>query len=308
MHSTVGTISLSRRGPSEDGQISYDLGPRLLINHARNPFSVSRLTSRTRTPAEMLDRIDPLTLQVDESILAFRSQIPALDAVRHALTRGRSLNISPSDAKTPDELLRRPGILPDGSGLTTTLHALQALRRGDVARTGTPFVKGDSETLDQVVEWTKLVLPFLKDIQTVQDVHTGTYIGYLSMEAEKPLRIPLQAASDGTVKWLSIVCYILTSSTFFTLEEPENFLHPKMQEFLISLIRDNIDEDRYGSILISTHSETLINYCRPDELLIFSFDNNRTECSRIRNPEKVAEQINKTGFGLGYYYASNAIS
>jgi predicted ATPase len=164
------------------------------------------------------------------------------------------------------------------------------------------------ETLDMVVMWTQLVFPDLKAIQVTQDPHTGKFLGNFIISAND-LKIPLQAASDGTLKWLAFVSLLTTSGGTYSFEEPENFLHPKMQQFIVSLIRDSLKEDNNGEyFILSTHSETLINQCAPKELILFSFNNGATSCKRLDSPEAVTQEINKTGFGLGYYYANNAVS
>ena len=165
------------------------------------------------------------------------------------------------------------------------------------------------EGLDTIIEWTKLVFPSLEDIEVLSDPHSGKYLVYLIVSAQERLRISLQSASDGTIKWLSLVSSLITPSFINSIEEPENFLHPRMQEFLVHIIRDSLSIRRESSyFLISTHSETLINKCTPEELTLFDFENNKTSCRRIKNVEKVQEEINKTGFGLGYYYAANVLS
>jgi predicted ATPase len=166
------------------------------------------------------------------------------------------------------------------------------------------------DALETIVNWTKLVLPELANITISADPHTGKYIGYLWVgEKDQSLRVPLQAASDGTLKWLILSSLILSRGGIYSLEEPENFLHPQMQQFLISLIRENLSEDGpFGYLILSTHSETIINQCRPEELVLFRFDRGKTSCNRLKNPEAVREEINSTGFGLGAYYVSNAVS
>ena len=68
---------------------------------------------------------------------------------------------------------------------------------------------------------------------------------------------------------------------------------------------------RGGSILVSghmtTHSETLLNHCRPEELIIISMSDGKTVAKRYSQPSEISEEIRRTGFGLGYYYTSNAL-
>jgi predicted ATPase len=196
----------------------------------------------------------------------------------------------------------------DGSGLTSTLHALQNLRKGGPRRLSSRLRRANRSTLDEIVDWSKLVFPNLSDILVAQDPHTGKYLANLVLGDEKPLKLPLQSASDGTLKWLSLVTLITASGGLYSIEEPENFLHPKMLEYLVDLVRESYRPLRFGSYFIfSTHSETLVNYCHPSELVIFDFIDNATVCSRVSNPHETLEKINQTGFGLGYYYANNSL-
>jgi predicted ATPase len=168
------------------------------------------------------------------------------------------------------------------------------------------------DILETITEWTRLVFPDLRELNVSQDPHTGKYIGSLIVarkSQELPLKIPFQSASDGTLKWLSLISLITTTNTTHCIEEPENFLHPKMQQFLVQIIRDHVPEmGRASYFVISTHSETLINECDPAELVLFKFQDGRTVCNRLKSADRMHEEINRTGFGLGYFYAANAIS
>jgi predicted ATPase len=307
----VGTIALTRRSPSEDMQPRWQITKRLFAESPRNPLSVSDGIYRGTERPSVLQRLGNILLGVDESFLsaASRYSFPALEAVRSSITRGRSFNIAPDRSRMPDDISKPPGIMRDGSGLTATLHNLQAMRGRRGARRVTRLRRASPATIVEILEWTKLIFPEMSEIRIVEDPHTGKYLGYLLVgDGKQPLHVPFQSASDGTLKWLSLVTLVLTSGGAYSIEEPENFLHPKMQQFLVQIIRDNLPGyTGHGYFIFSTHSETLINYCRPSELIVFDFEEGKTVCSRIENPDRVLAEINRTGFGLGYYYASNAL-
>ena len=243
-------------------------------------------------------------------MFSVRTGFPALDAVKYAITRGRSFNILPNKVRDADDLTRPPGIARDGSGLTSTLHFLQRLKKYPNLHTTARLRAARPNSIDMVVEWTKLVFPQLKEISTSPDPHTGKVLGSLliGIDEEKPIKIGFQSASDGTLKWLSLITLVVGSGGVYTVEEPENFLHPRMQQFLIQLFRDSLENtgpENY--FILSTHSETLINQCKVEELVLFEFGAEGTRCHRLSNPERIREEINRTGFGLGYYYANNSI-
>jgi predicted ATPase len=305
--SALGSFSITRRSASFDEAPIFQISPRLLARTELNPLSIAPRFRATKTwnPAEELDDY-ALNLEPDESFLTSRPMMPAVEAVRLAVTRGRSFNIIPSCARAPDDLTRQPVIQRDGSGLSATLHYLKLAAKGTGRRRRALLSrKINPSSFGMALEWTKLVFPDLVDISVTQDPHTGKYLVHLIV-GDKPLKIPLAAASDGTIKWLAFVCLMVTSRSASSIEEPENFLHPKMQQFLVDIIRDTVGDSRPGYFLISTHSETLVNQCKPEELIIFELDGG-TRCRRIEDSRAVMDEINETGFGLGYYYANNAL-
>jgi len=303
----VGSIQAVRRAGGEDPPADWQFGSRLLVEHDRNPLSK---VDAAYSKQKIVDRIPRLRTGNDHSILtrASRYDFPALEAVRVAIVRGRSFNIAPNKAREAEDISRVPGIGRDGSGLAATLFALQGLRKASQPRRLARLPKAEPRSLDEMLEWSRLVLPELEDIQVQQDPHTGKFSALLLMASAQTLKIPLASASDGTLKWLSLVALILTSGGVYSLEEPENFLHPRMQQNLVQLIRESFADASRGSYFVfSTHSETLINCCRPEELVIFEFMEGATVCSRIDDPSAVLNEINRTGFGLGYYFANNAL-
>jgi len=310
----VGSIHIKRRTPSPEIEPTIAISPRLLSSGIRNPLRYLRRAVTRNSPPRLIRSDGEYNIlsapAPDESLLGMRPIRPAMEAVREAISRGRAFNLNPSLAREPDELSRLPNISSDGSGLSASLYHMQQFKRGQASQYLYRFQKFGAETLDMIIQWTRLVLPELLDIQATADPHTGKYLAFLIVgDQERSLRIPLQAASDGTIKWLSFVAMLLSRGSSYSLEEPENYLHPKMQQFLVDLIRDGISENSPNDFfLISTHSETIINQLRPEELLVFEFNKGRTFCRKLENPMSVAEEINCTGFALGHFYATNAVS
>ncbi len=114
--------------------------------------------------------------------------------------------------------------------------------------------------------------------------------------------------SDGTLKWLALVTAALTTRSVFSIEEPENYLHPEMQAQIVNILREILFRQKnYKFTLMTTHSETLLNRCKPEELIIVSFAKGFTEARRCANADEIHEEIKRTGFGLGYYYINHAL-
>lgn len=314
--STVGSLDIHRRNPLSDELPRWNVGSYLKLSGARNPLRFIHahrtISSRKSGRSQLEDRHKLLAetpaTAPDESILSSRSAFPALDAIRNAIARGRAFNLNPQRARTPDDISTPPVIAPNGAGLSATIYQMQQLARSE-SRRSVIRRRIPKDALETIEAWTRLVIPDLTSIIAIADPHTGKYLVYLNTgDDNKMLKIPLQSASDGTLRWLAFVCLIITKGVEYTFEEPENYLHPKMQQYLIELIRDSIsDGDMFSRYIVSTHSETVINQCDPRDIIIFYLERGETKSKRISNSESLIEQVNKTGFGLGHYYAMNAI-
>ncbi len=309
---TVGSVEVHRKSPLIDEEPRWTVGNHLMSKAQRNPLRhihahriALRANKRQEPGARMQPLLQPPSVSPDESFLSARVAFPAFDAVRFALSRGRSFNLNPQKARTPDDISKTPSIEADGAGLSSTIYQMQQAKRADFRPTF-GYRRFQKDSLDTIISWTQIVIPDLKDITATADPHTGKYLVYLHV-GEDSLKIPLQSASDGTLKWLAFVCLAVSPGLEYTFEEPENFLHPKMQQYLISLLRDAMDDDSPKRYIISTHSETIINQCKPDELILFKFSGGKTVCKGIENAEAVINKVNETGFGLGHYYAHNVL-
>ncbi|WP_146070568.1 AAA family ATPase, partial [Arthrobacter sp. 08Y14] len=117
--------------------------------------------------------------------------------------------------------------------------------------------------------------------------------------------VPLSLLSDGTVKWLALVAAVSTERQSLFIEEPENFLHPKLQESIVEIIREEIASSGTARFaFLTTHSETLLNKLNPNEIIVTSMIDGRTVAERITDPHEISQIISDSGFGLGYFYVS----
>lgn len=74
------------------------------------------------------------------------------------------------------------------------------------------------------------------------------------------MSLPFALVSDGTAKWFALVTAIITSSSLFIIEEPENFLHPRMQKEIVRIVRDLFTPEGASLLAVmTTHSETILN-------------------------------------------------
>lgn len=246
----------------------------------------------------------------DSLVEALRYFFDEWHAIYSDLRGGQVFNIVPSSVRTPEDSAKAPGISSDGSGLYATLYAIKkresarARRRFLRRRDRVSFVP--MTTLSTVLKYTQLANDSIKKIDVINNPFDNQLQVRVWIQGETESTVlPLSAMSDGTIKWLSLVTIILTTRSIFSIEEPENYLHPLMQAEILKVMRTSLRDDHF--ILMSTHSETLLNNAIPDEVVVVEFKEGKTSARRPGNAEDIAREIQATGFGLGYYYIAGCL-
>ncbi len=283
---------------------SFD--PKLVRTHMFEPAAktvkgAQKLLSRITTPHESLVTI------LSRFIFPYSFLL-------EDLARGETYNIVPSRVKIPEDSAKSPGIEKDGAGLAATLYAIKRKRslRHDRFYWYAPPSFG-SQTKISLLDVEKYVALANESIVHI-DVHNDPFNNQLKVTLEVKsgdynASLPLASMSDGTVKWLALTTAVLTSSSIFSLEEPENYLHPLMQTQILKIMRDILFSKRqYSFTIMTTHSETVLNGCQPDELIVVSLQDGSTVARRCANADELKKEIARTGFGLGYYYLAGAVT
>jgi len=116
-----------------------------------------------------------------------------------------------------------------------------------------------------------------------------------------------EEVSDGTMKWLCILVSIFVGhSSVYLLEEPENFVHPWMQQRMIGIMRE--DAKRSGTIFVVTsHSATILNGAMPEEVSIVTHSGKGTQLNEIVDIGEIEKILADSDFGLGDLWVSGAI-
>lgn len=233
------------------------------------------------------------------------------------ISSGDTFNIVPSRVKQPDDSAKRPGIERDGAGLAATLYGI---KRGNVSvedryyrHSEYPYaarVRAGGLTLQSVQRYVSLANESITGIDVISDPFSNQLIVRLTIHnGIYDAVLPLASMSDGTVKWIALTTAILTTKSIFSLEEPENYLHPLMQSQIVKIMRDSLlKQKEFAFTLMTTHSETILNSCEPHEIVITSMQDGSTVARRCANAQELKREIESTGFGLGYYYIAGAIS
>lgn len=231
------------------------------------------------------------------------------------LIGGETFNVVPSKVKEQEDAAATPGIKKDGSGLATTLYAM---KKSKSAKGNIPDIffylnrqekTYEPETLKKIVDYLKLANKTIANLDVDNDPFDNKLIVKIFIETgEYNAVLPLSAMSDGTIKWLALITAILTSKTIFSIEEPENFLHPWMQAEIANIMRNHISEKKEQSfVLMTTHSESLLNHSEPNEIVLVDLEKGKTTAKRINNIDLIKEEISNSGFGLGHFYFSDSL-
>ncbi|MEN6458583.1 MAG: AAA family ATPase [Thermoguttaceae bacterium] len=235
-------------------------------------------------------------------------------AIVEDMIRGETYNIVPSRARAAEDSAKAPGIERDGGGLSATLYAVK--RKKPIYPRYFPYgfyfgrrPMDESVTLRDLLRYLSLANGSISDIDVVNDAFNNQLKVTLKVTSgDYHALLPLAAMSDGTIKWIALTTAVITASSIFSIEEPENYLHPLMQAQILDIMREILLKKRqYSFTVMTTHSETILNNSKPEELIVVSFDDGRTRARRCSNAEQLAEEIKKTGFGLGYYYMAGAV-
>lgn len=233
------------------------------------------------------------------------------------LKGGETFNIIPSRVRELEDSATPPIIKKDGSGLATTLYAMKKSKSTpDMRGTGIwrldedPPIYYNPETLDRIVTFLKAANSSIQSLDVENDPFSNKLrVKVTVASGDYDAILPLAAMSDGTIKWLTLITAILTSKTIFSIEEPENFLHPWMQAEIASIMRNHLEEkENPAFVLMTTHSESLLNYAKPEEIITVDLWDGRSKARRLKNVAAIREEISNSGFGLGHFYFSNALT
>lgn len=271
------------------------------------------------------------TVDADTNILVVSQRLHrGVNSILSDLVGGEAFNIMPSAAREAEDSATPPGIRKDGSGLAATLHALKQIDRHRALRhisrwhSPTTFYSPAGRfprrlaqvftprrnAFDRIVEFVRLVNDQILSLDVHLD-HVDNKIKIVAIvksDDREELNLPFSLMSDGTVKWVALIAAIFTYRSIFAIEEPENFIHPLMQKEIVQIMRGASEEKYFRSfVLMTTHSETLLNAATPDEVLVVSMSGGVTRVNRPRNRDLLRQEISRTGFGLGHYYLTGAL-
>ena len=200
--------------------------------------------------------------------------------------RIKSINIDPFIARQACDVMEPHLMLGNGKYLANALHKLNASQ------------------LDEINSLLESSLPCCFKVKP--EISNLSLQRYFTLVDEKKNKFSSNSLSDGTVKLLGLLVGVINQEEYtMIIEEMENYLHPTVNSLLIQYLRETFNS---GVCILTTHSETILNLIRPEELIICRSSDNLTSCHRISNMDAINEAINRTGFGCGYHYVKGNLS
>ncbi len=236
----------------------------------------------------------------EDSIRVFLSDY--FGTILNDLEGGEIFNIAPNRIREQENAVSSKGIQSDGYGLSKTLYEM---KRGNGSLT-----HYNERNFQKTLAYLKIANTAISDLTIEKDEFNSKLVPKVYIKSgEQTSVLPLAFLSDGTLKWLTLVTAVLTSDSVFCIEEPENYLHPWMQAEMCTLMREHLATKIEPSfILMTTHSETLLNAAKPEEVIVVDMKNGATCAHRVENPDLLREIISDSGFGLGHFYLTNSLS
>lgn len=133
---------------------------------------------------------------------------------------------------------------------------------------------------------------------------------------EKHLRtpVPVWQMSDGELCFLAFLSLIFAPKDYgaalFCVEEPENYLHPKLIEALIAIHDQRLRElaEEAGQMFVTTHSPLLVDKLRVDEVIVVEKREGATVCTRPSDKPHLRELLMSEEIALGDLFYSGALS
>ncbi|OGF61390.1 MAG: hypothetical protein A2Y62_05830 [Candidatus Fischerbacteria bacterium RBG_13_37_8] len=173
-----------------------------------------------------------------------------------------------------------------GQNLPAVIHSLQSESRYD---------------FNNIEEALKEMVPEIEILSTGLTEQGQTYIKI----GEKHIKIPIPswAMSDGTLNLLAMLATLNMSNppSLVCLEEPENYVHPGLLEFVSNLLNKASEKTQ---IIVTTHSPYLLNFINPGNLFIVEKKEGITSIKKASNEKGIKEALQALGLGEMWYAGS----
>ncbi|MEW6685495.1 MAG: AAA family ATPase [Candidatus Edwardsbacteria bacterium] len=109
---------------------------------------------------------------------------------------------------------------------------------------------------------------------------------------EKGLKISIPAwgMSDDTLRLLGHLAtlYLPILPLLVCFEEPENYVHPRLLELIVNLLKNASEKTQ---VLVTTHSPYLVDFLQPEDLYIVEKQNGETQIKKAEDKKGIREAL-----------------
>jgi predicted ATPase len=235
----------------------------------------------------------------------------AFDAVWSDITAFRSINVDPAAARLPSPVSRESGIKRTGENLALVLYKMA---KGEYYGHDYWWISQEGWTNKQrtsyksIINWCRELNSEITSVRSELDLAEAVLKPQIEFSFSN-LPFAFSRISDGTVKWVALVATLFAEQRFSVIEEPENFLHPRMQEGIITLAREVLQrKPKDSQFIMSTHSQTILDVCQPYEVIIFFLEDGKTRAKKPRDIGHLQSILRESDFGIGHMYKIGALS
>lgn len=197
-------------------------------------------------------------------------------------------HLLPPLMREPTEVLNEFQLKALGENISTMLHTLQS---------------ENPQQFKEIEKILKEAVPELEELTTglTKQKPSLTYIRI----REKHLKtsIPVWNMSDGTIRLLGYLATIYSPvmPPLICIEEPENYVHPRLLELIVDLIKTISQKTQ---VLVTTHSPYLIDFLQPEDLFIVEKKKGQTVVNKAEDKKGIKEALRKLGLGEMWYAGS----
>lgn len=133
---------------------------------------------------------------------------------------------------------------------------------------------------------------------------------------ERSLASPVGVSemSDGELCFIALLSLVFSPEQYgaplLCIEEPENFLHPKLLHALVDLAnqrRRELGEARSAQVIVTTHSPQLLDRLQLEDVIVVDRRDGATQLSRPKDKPDLRELLSREELGLGDLFYSGAL-
>jgi predicted ATPase len=293
-------VSLQGGLPGGNFRVSNEsLRVRNATSPARTIHSLIQMEGVTRSFRDTNGREVSQMSDQQRSVLEF--EIPSWQGnlLRSAITSWRFYELTPWAMRRPNAMAASLFLTEHGENLSQWLLYLQT-------RYGESFARIEAVLKDSLPQVTRL---FTSPSQQ-STVMLGSYEQHLSGP------IMLSQMSSGELAFVAFLSLIFgppeLTGTLYCVEDLENYLHPKLIEIMLELLRQTQEEwerkKQAAQIVMTTHSPLVVDKTKLDEIVLVQRKEGATVCIRPTDGADLRQILQGGDLGLGDLVYSGALS